>query len=211
MKQIFKPRRLVILLAGVLFLIYAAYNVFIIFRDRKEMPLEGIIISAIVAFLFAVLSAFAFSSLVNSTDIRFLMARSTTFIITMLIIIGLKVRIVGKIINYINFSELHTVIFGVSYFLTLLGMMVLFFHYSFILKGLPLFPRASVIFPLAAIILFALSMGLEAVLFFVYHIDLEANTIRTIIIRPVFYLGFIALSAYFLFPPEIADNASEND
>lgn len=205
MKKFFK--RLVIILTGILFLVYSAYNVFIIFRDRKEIPLEGIIVSAVVAVLFAILSVFSFSSLVNSTNIRFLMARSTTLIITLLIIIGLKVRIVGKIIAYIDFSQLHTVIFGASYFLTLLGMMVLFFHYSFILKGLPLFPRASVIFPLAAIILFALSLGLEAVLFFVYRIDLEANTLRTIVIRPVFYFGLIGLSAYFLFPPDVEEQS----
>ena len=77
--------------------------------------------------------------------------------------------------------------------------------YTFFLRRLPLFPRAVVFLPLIALILFALSLIIEIILFFAYRMLLEDSVLRTVVIRPVFYLGFIGLSAHFLFPPEIVD------
>ena len=87
----------------------------------------------------------------------------------------------------------------------LAAMVILFLYYTFFLRRLPLFPRAVVFLPLIALILFALSLIIEIILFLAYGMLLEDSVLRTVVIRPVFYFGFIGLSAHFLFPPEIVD------
>lgn len=210
-KRLLTPRWLIIKLTGLLFIGYAAYNVFIIFRDIEELPVEGIIISAVVAALFTVFALFAWTAGVRVTDAWFLMIRRAAFAIIVLSIAALKLRMVGAVVDYMDMDEPHTVfLYGFSYFMTLAGMLVLLVYYLFIHKRIPPYPIANVVLPLIALALFLCSFVLEIILYFAHGIGLEANAQRTIVMRPVFYLGFICLSAYFLFPPHHRKDAQKN-
>ena len=202
MKEYLTPRWLIIKLTGLLFAAYSAYNVFIIFRDKdRSLTSEGILISAIVALLFAILAAFAWTSEVK--NFMFLKIRRKVLIITLLAIIALKLRIIDRVVANIDYTNMITVLYGASFIMTIVALVILFIYYAFIVKRIILYPRASIILPLSAMILFLLSLIAEAILFFEYGFGLEANPLRTVVIRPVFYLGFIGLSAYFLFPPQL--------
>lgn len=192
------PRWLMIRLAGVLFAVYSLYNVFIIFRDRKELPLEGTIITAVVAVLFGLLAVYTWTSDVK--NVLFVMIRRTVFIFVLLAIFALKLNLVVRVIAFLDVSSLYTVLYAGAYFLTQAAFLILLIYYIFILKNLPLYPKLSKLLPVAAILFFLSSFVMEMVLFFVFNIGLEATWLRTIVIRPVFYLGFIALCVYFLFP-----------
>lgn len=218
-------RTLIIVVSGILFAAYSAYNVFIIVRDGSSLPAMGIFISALVALMFGVLAAFSLTSVFTAAasesitvhkdselagmsevkNIGFLMMRSIAFNIALLVIFLLKLRMAGQVIAYLDYSTPHTVLYGGAYFVTLAAMLVLLVYYTFIVRKLPLYPRASVILPLSALILFFCGLAKEAVLLFVFNIGLEANLLRTAVIRPVFYLGFIGLSAYFLIPPPLTE------
>lgn len=198
-------RKITVILSGVFFSIYSVYNVFIIFRDRKELSVEGIVISAIVVFAFAALAMFSFTAITGSDDLKFLMIRSTAFIIGLLIILVLKFRMSGSVIDFLDISSPPTVLYFASYALVQAALFLLLFYYTFIVRRLPLFPRASVIFPLIVMVLFTLSLIIEEIIIFAYGIIIEANFIRTIVMRPVFYLGFICLCAYFIFHPKIIE------
>ena len=192
------PKWIIIKLTGILFAIYAAYNVFIIVRHFNTLPIEGIIISAVVALLFCLLAAFAWTSEVKS--IGFIIVRRTVFIIALLVIIALKLRLMGRVVAYFDSSKPDTVLYGGAVTLTVAAMLVMFVYFTFILKRLPLFPKACFLLPLISLILFAVSFVMEIILFVVFGIGLEASFLRTVVIRPVFYLSFIGLSAYFMFP-----------
>ena len=140
-----------------------------------------------------------------------MIVRRTSFIIAMLVIIALKLRLVIQVINYMDYTRFDTVLYGVSYFLMLLALMILFFYYVFILNRLPFFPRAGVILPRTAIVLFLLSLIAEQILFYVYGIGLEANAMRSMVIQPVFYLGFIGLSLHFLYPVQLTKKPKKKD
>lgn len=201
-KQNLMLRRLNIVLTGLLFAAYAVYNIFIIIRDGRGLPAQGIFISALVALGFALFSAFVLTAGVRSKNPRFLMIRRITFILALLLIFLLKLRMVGQVVEYIDFSQLNTVIYGAAYFMTLAALLLLFIYYVFLRRIRIIFPRAAVFLIVAALILFLLSFIMEIILFFGYGIGIEANTLRTVVIRPIFYLGFIGLSLYFLFPPQ---------
>lgn len=209
MKQLFKPRRLIIMLAGLMFAAYSAYNIFIIIRDYKRgLPPMGIFICAVVAAAFAVLAVFAFTSEVK--NLRFLIIRKNSFIAALVVIFLLKLRMLNEFIAFINFSKLHTIIYTVSYVMFQTALVLLFIYYTVILKNLMHYPKASVVLPLISMILFFGSLVCEAVLFFVYNIGIEDNILRTVVMRPVFYLGFVFLSAHFLFPPELPEDNYNN-
>ncbi len=118
----------------------------------------------------------------------------------MLAIFALKLRMAGRVFAYIDFSKTHTILYGGAYIFTQAALLIIIIYYIAILKNLPLYPRASVLLPLSAIVLLLSSLVLETILFFVYSIGLEPSPLRTAVIRPIFYFGFIGLSAYFLFP-----------
>lgn len=99
-----------------------------------------------------------------------------------------------------DFSKLHTVLYGASYFLTQAALLILLIYYAFIRNKISFFPVASVLLPVIAMLMFLYSFVLEILLFFMFKVSLEASPLRTVLIRPVFYLGFIGLSAGFLFP-----------
>ena len=90
--------------------------------------------------------------------------------------------------------------------ITLAALLILFVYYAFILRNLPLHPKMSVILPVAVIIGFVGCVVCEALLFFGFGFGLEASPLRTLVIRPVFYLGFIGLCVYFLFPPPLMED-----
>ena len=205
MQQKMKQRQWIEKLTGLLFSAYSAYNVFVVVRDGKRgLSPEGILISIVVALIFAVFAGFLWTwqAGVKAKDMRFLMIRRTTFIIALLAVFALKLRMAGKVIAYLDFSKIHTVVYGAAYLMTQAALLLLIVYYVFILKMLPLYPKASVILPAIAMVLFLCSLILEAILFFAYGIGLEASPLRTIVSRPVFYLGFIGLCVYFLIPPE---------
>jgi hypothetical protein len=93
--------------------------------------------------------------------------------------------------------------YAASYIMTQLALVVLLFYYAFIVRRLPFFPRASVILPLISLILFVCSFILELILFVFFGLYTEASPLRTAVSLPFFYLGFISLSAYFLFRPKL--------
>lgn len=201
MKNVFTPRWLIAILTGAFFAAYSAYQVFVICRDYRGMPPEGIVITAVVALMFAILAVYMWTTGVKGKKhILFMIVRRTSFIIALLVIIVLKLRLVIRVINYIDGTKPYTILYSAAYFMMLLGLMILFIYYAFILNRLPFFPRAGVILPRTAIALFLLSLIAEAILFFGYGMGLEANTIRSMVMQPVFYLGFIGLSLHFLYP-----------
>lgn len=204
MKEKLTPRWFIIKLTGILFAIYSAYNIFLIVRDGSAMPPVGIFISALVSLLFALLAAFAWTSEVK--NVRFMMIRKTVMIIVLLTIFALKLRLVNRVMALLNFSKTQNVLYVAAYFLTLAALLILFVYYAFILRNLPLHPKMSVILPVAVIIGFVGCVVCEALLFFGFGFGLEASPLRTLVIRPVFYLGFIGLCVYFLFPPPLMED-----
>lgn len=198
MEQKLAAKRLIIRLSGILFVIYAAYNIFVIIRGGGRLSQEGRLISALVASMFILLAFFAFTS--ESKNAKFLIARNTLFIIVLLVIFVLKMRMIGQVIDYIDFSKTETLVYGAAYFMTQLALLFLFIHYAFTLRTLPRFYKAPLVLPILALILLICSFILEAILYFVYGTGLEANQLRTAVSRPVFYLGFIGISIYSLFP-----------
>ena len=198
MKQKLMPRWWLIKLTGLLFALYSAYNVFIIVRDGSTLPSLGIFISALVALLFGLLAVFAWTSEVK--NIRFLMIRKTAAIFVFLTLFALKLRMVGKVFSSLDIKSLLMTLYACSYSMTLAALFLLFVYYAFILRNLPAHPKAAVALPVSIIFLCVGSFVLEVIIFFVFGIGLEANPLRTMIIRPVFYLGLVGLSAYFLLP-----------
>lgn len=224
MKQRPVLRRVVIILTGVLFAAYAVYQILVIVKDSsRSLSLEGKIISGLVAFLFAVLSFFAFSSAFSVAppppndnaypdelpivqNMLFLQLRSIAFSLAMVAIVALKLRMAGQVVAYLDVSQVHTLLYAASYSMTLAGMLVLLLFFVFILPRLPYYRRLAVLLPLFALVLFLLSFIVDILLFFVFRVALEASSLRTILARPVFYLGFIGLSLYFLLPPPVTEN-----
>lgn len=202
--QMLTPRSLLIKLTGLFFAAYAAYNVFVIIRDGSVMTSTAIFISVIVALMFSLLSAYALTSGLWTTKkmIPILIIRRVTFIIALLTIFALKLRMVGKVHDYLDETQLNTILYCVSYYLTLAGMLSLIIYYIFIRKVSLFYPKTSIFLPLMSAILFLCSLILEAILFFAYDILFEANLLRTVVIHPVFYLGFIGLSVCNLFPSQ---------
>ena len=164
MKEKLTPRWFIIKLTGILFAIYSAYNIFLIVRDGSAMPPVGIFISALVSLLFALLAAFAWTSEVK--NVRFMMIRKTVMIIVLLTIFALKLRLVNRVMALLNFSKTQNVLYVAAYFLTLAALLMLFVYYAFILRNLPLYPKASVFLPIAVIIGFVGCVVCEALLFF---------------------------------------------
>lgn len=198
-------RGLLIKLAAIFFIVYSAYNVFVVIKGITWLPLAGIIISLIVALMFAVLAVFALTAGIKTENIGFLMARRLSFIIALFVLFALKIRMAGSVFAYVDFSKPYTLMYAGSYIMLLAAMAVLLFYYAFIVRRLPFFPRASVILPLIVLILFVCSFTLEILLFSLFGVYTEASPLRTAVSRPLFYLGFICLSAYFLFPPDLEE------
>ena len=143
MKQIFTPRWLLTILTGCLFAVYSAYNIFVLFRDiPRGLPTVGIVITAVVALVFATLAVYMWTAGVKGKKhIMFMVVRRISFIIAMLVIIALKLRLVVRAINYIDHTRFYTLLYDATYFMMLFALMILFVYYVFILNRLPLFPR----------------------------------------------------------------------
>ena len=196
-------KRLVAALTGFLFAGYAAYYVFIIFRDGKSLTPIEIMICAAVAMLFGVFAVFAWTAGVKGKDIRYFILRvirRRVFIVALLTVFLLKLRMAGRTVDYLASAPPYALLYGFAYFMTLAAMLILFVYYVFFRKYRPAFPKISVILPLIAMALFLGALALEMILFLKYHVCMEASPLRTAVMRPVFYLGFVGLCAYFLFP-----------
>lgn len=201
MKQKLTPRLVIIKLTGILFAAYAAFIMFLIVRDGRMLPVKGIVIYALVALLFCALAGFCWTSEVK--NIRFLIVRRIVFIIDLLAILFLKLRLVPGVIATLDYKNPQTLLYGGVHFLTLGALIILIVYFVLVLKNLPRHLIASVILPLLTIALLLGGLVLEIILFCKYGIGLEGNTLRTVTSRPVFYLSFIGLSVYFLFPPQM--------
>lgn len=197
------------ILSGLLFAAYAAYNAFVLLRDYDSLPSEGLLISAVVALLFAVLAVFAWTAEVENLLLQVI--RRWACVIAMLAVIALKLRMAEKMLAYLDLSKTHTILYGCSYAAALLALVILFVYYAFIRTNLTFFKKSSVLLPLAAIVLLLGSLVLEVILFFGFRVMVEANVLRTLVIRPVFYLGFIGMAVFFLFPPREAAPPPETD
>ena len=202
MKQKLTLRGSIIILTGVLFAAYAAYYAFVIIRDfQRSLQPEKIAIYALLVLLFGLLAGFAWTSEVK--NFRFLEIRKRVMIIVLLAIIAMKLRLIGNVIANLALLSPQTILYGGSYFSTLAALLLIFVFYTFILRRLDFHPRTSVTLPAAAMIFFIAGLAFEAILFFGFGIGLEANSLRTMVSRSIFYLSFIGLSAYFLLPPPI--------
>ena len=201
MKKKLTPGQVIIRITGGLFTLYALFYIFVIIRDSSSLSQVGKLISTIVIILFSILAIFAWTSEVK--DPRFIKVRIWVYVFTLLALIVLKFRLIGRVINYFDYREIQSVLYGGAYFLTLIAMIELFVFYAFTLRKLQFNERAPSFLPVSAIVLFLLSLAMEAILFFVYGVCIEANALRTLVSRPIFYLGFIGLSLYFLFPQNI--------
>lgn len=206
MKQPYKPtaRLTVAALTGVMFAAYAAYSVFILIRDARHLSTTARVISAAVAIVFAV---FAWTCNLKPETIHILIVRRIAFVAGLVIVFLLKLRMITKVSAYLDFSQFHTVLYACAYLLTQVAIALLLIYYAFILPKLAVYPKAAVQLPMIALILFLLSMILEALLLFIYGIGTETSYLRSAVSRPLFFLGFIGLSAYFLLPPEPAPTA----
>ena len=213
-----KLRLFIVRLTAIMFAAYSAFYIFVIVRDFKYASLQKLLIDAVVSLLFALLSAFAWTSEVS--DLKFIMVRWIVLIITLLAVVLLKLRLTGRVIAFLDFTGKYPflyALYGAAFFMSLVALILLlvaliklfvyYIYYTFIRRNMPLYPKVSVILPLSAMILFILSFVAEILLFVIYHFGLEDNMIRTVFSRPVFYLGFIGLSAYFLYPPRIEETA----
>ena len=201
-------RLFIVRLTALLFAEYSLFYIFVIFRDFNRAELQELLVEAFVSLLFALLSAFAWTSEVS--DLKFIRVRRIVFIVALLAAVLLKLRLTGRVIAFLDFTGENRLLFalyGAAFFMSLAAMIIIFIYYTFIRRNMPLYPKVSKILPLTAMILFLLSFAAEGALFFVYRIGLEANTLRTVVSRPLFYLGFIGLSAYFLYPPRIEETA----
>lgn len=198
-KQPLTPRRVLMKLTSWFFAAYAAYNIFVLVKDSKTLPPEGKYICITVAVMFAVLTIFARTS--DERDIRFLLIRKTAFVIVMLVIFALKMRMVFKVNEYLGHSKPYTWMYGAAYWMTQAGLLILIVYYAFLLKRISFYPKLCVIVPLIAAILFTASLVLEMIIFYGYGVVLEGSKLRTAVVIPVFYLGFIGMSVYFMFPP----------
>ena len=194
-----KLKKLFILLSGALFAVYSLYNVFLIARDGKAMGWDDIAITAVVALLFAVFGFFAWTAEIR--DIWFHKKRRVVFIVAFIAVLLLKLRMFVKVVDFLDVAYPYTIIYGCSYCATLAGMLVLFVYYAFIRKRVPPYPRAPKVLTVCSMAFFAAALVLDGILYFVFDVIVEANVVRTLVMRPIFYLGFICVGAYFLFPP----------
>ena len=200
-KQKLSPQRVIICLTGVLFAAYAAYYVFVFFRDSSSLNIREKFISVLVAVMFSLLAFYALSHAVKrKKGPLFLIVRKAFFIIALLALLWLKLRMLPMIAAYWEPAKPYTVMYDIAYFLTVGGLLLLLFYYVIIRKRALFLPRTAVILPAAAAFCFLCSFLLDAILFFAFHVLFEANLLRTVV-RPVFYLSFIGLSAYFMYPP----------
>jgi len=197
-------RRVIIILSGTLFAVYAAYNLFIVVKDGTTLSAEGMFISIVVALLFAVFAFFGWTAGVAQDKPLFSVIRRIFFLVALLAVFLLKLRMAWQVADYFDPSLPYTVLYTVSYVLTQLALLLLLVFYFFILNNYEQFPRASVLLPLTSLLLFVCSFVLEIILFFAFGIITEASPLRTLVIRPVFYLGFIGLSVYFLIPAPVS-------
>lgn len=203
MKQRLTLRWFIITLTGVFFAAYSAYNLFVISRNGSALPPEGQFITVLLIVLFGVLTAFAWTVSFRARNFRIVRLRRTLGTISLLLIFLLKLRLIDRVAAYFDFSKMYTVLYCGAYFMTLAALLILLIYYTFIIKDLPLYPRASFILPIVAILLFLFSFIMEIILYYEYNIGLESSPLRTMVTRPIFYFGFMGLSAYFLFPPEM--------
>ena len=104
-------------------------------------------------------------------------------------------------IEFLNPEYDFTVIYGVSYLLTLLGILDLTIYYIIIRKRNPFKRWVTVVFMVIAMVFFVAGLVLEGILLFKYNIGMEPNKLCTLITRPIFYMSFVGLCVYFLFPP----------
>lgn len=204
MKNILTPKWFIIKLTGILFAVFSAYNGYIFFTGRGLLTREAMLISALVALLFALLALFSWTSEFNKS-VRFIFIRKTGFIIVLFTVFALKMRLALRVIGYIDFSRMNTVLYGCSYFMTQIALLLLLIYYAFVVKDLPKHRKSAILLPMSAMLLFLLSLAADMVLFFGLGINLESSPMRTMIFRPVFYLSFTGLSAYFMFTPKIEE------
>ena len=127
--------------------------------------------------------------------------RRYSFILALLTVFLLKLRMSGVMIEFLNPEYDFTVIYGVSYLLTLLGILDLTIYYIIIRKRNPFKRWVTVVFMVIAMVFFVAGLVLEGILLFKYNIGMEPNKLCTLITRPIFYLSFVGLCVYFLFPP----------
>lgn len=208
MKKKQRLRLFIARLTAIMFAAYSAFYIFVLIRDLKQASLQELLIEALVSLLFALLSAFAWSSEVS--NLKFIRVRRIVFIIALLAVVLLKLRLTGSVIAFLDFTGEYAFLFalyGAAFFMSQMALIILLVYYTFIRRNMPLYPKLSVILPISAMILFILSFAAEILLFAIYRFGVEDSMIRTLFSRPVFYLGFIGLSAYFLYPPRVEETA----
>ena len=99
--------------------------------------------------------------------------RRYSFILALLTVFLLKLRMSGVMIEFLNPEYDFTVIYGVSYLLTLLGILDLTIYYIIIRKRNPFKRWVTVVFMVIAMVFFVAGLVLEGILLFKYNIGME--------------------------------------
>ena len=201
-KKKLTPKWFVIKLSGICFAAYAVYYLRMIITYGGEMETKGIVVTALVAWLFGILSVFAWSSEARNSQMAAI--RRMVLIVALAGIFALRTCMIGQVIGFLDPDKPYTLLYGASYVLMQAALVILFIFYFFILQHLMFYPRASVVLPVIAAIAFFGGLVMEAVLFFAFRMLIEPSFWGSILFRPAFYLGFIGLSVYFLFPMEFS-------
>ena len=111
----------------------------------------------------------------------------------------------GKVIEFYEASEAYTVLYCAAYYMTQAALLLLIILYAVNLFSLSPHPRRTAFFSVFATALFLSSFVLDAILFLAFDISSESTPVKTAVFRPVFYLGFIGLCAYFFFTRQTKD------
>ncbi len=110
-----KLKKLNVTLTALLFALYSLYNILIIYKDKASLSSQAILISVIVALMYLVFTGFVVTAGVETKNIRFLIGRRVAFIIALITVFLLKLRMSGQVIAYLDFTKLHTVLYGCAY------------------------------------------------------------------------------------------------
>ena len=110
MKKKQRLRLFIIRLTAIMFAAYSAFYIFVLIRDLKQASLQELLIEALVSLLFALLSAFAWTSEVS--DLKFIRVRRIVFIIALLAVVLLKLRLTGSVIAFLDFTGENRLLFA---------------------------------------------------------------------------------------------------
>ena len=184
--------------AGILFAVFMAYHVVLLFGIPNNQI--GRLIGIGIFFFLTVASFFA---LLPGSGIR--LVRS------LLIVTALSVNIIMRLFNaYGIFSELDlsylpTVLNCAVYVFSELALLILLLHYLIIRHNKRFKPkRALSVVPMSVVIaLLFLNLAMECVLLIKFHLNIDLSIITTLFSRFVYFSAFAVTAVSFMLPAQI--------